>query len=103
MSRTVAETCELSIYVYVPAVLGSLKATQKSWRGLGSEAEANEKDKAKRAKSRRNWTAFMVISGFLFILLLLVRDDKSCKTKETIYRYGVSELVLINESFFNNL
>ena len=49
--------------VYVPPSLGSLMATQTSWRWPGSVAEAKEEAKAKRAKPIRNWITFMVIKS----------------------------------------
>ena len=47
----------IKISTFVPLELRS--ATQKSWRGLGSEASEGEKERAKRAR-RRTWEAISI-------------------------------------------
>jgi hypothetical protein len=46
--------------MYIPAELELLIATQKSCKGLGSEAEAREDAKAKRATVTRKRAPFII-------------------------------------------
>ena len=49
------------MWLSIPPSLVSLMATQKSCRGLGSEAKANEAARARNTKATRKWTPLIVI------------------------------------------
>ena len=74
-------------------------ATQVSWSGLGSEADAREEAKAMRATVTKKLTPFFIIARVLSLMIFTILsvgvsgDEKFCMGKISIYRQGVLELV----------
>ena len=79
--------------------MGSAMATQMSWSGLGSEADAREEAKAMRATVTKKLTPFFIIARVLSLMIFTIlsivvgSDEKFCIEKISIYRHGVLELV----------
>ena len=75
-------------------------ATQKSWRGLGSEAEANEEAKAKTTKATRNWTPFIVIKLCIMQVLLPWWGVRNvARQSKSIYRWEIPWISLFSPTW----